>query len=285
MRSTEHEDFLAFIVIILLCEAGHIRSSAVRNVSVARSTFRTHRETGTSNMGGFMYSSVTHIFSQHDRDAIARHIEATAAQDYSPFWTTGWPSETEAALLDAVFSARATYGGTNTGVRRVVSRWRAYRNTDHLDDLAALASFTERPDALAEILGNRQRVAGNSTTKAEAVAKSAAVLVGCGVRAADQLFDADDQREAFTAVAGVGPKTWECALFLVGRRTLDALLHFVAFASDAVGRRVEGELAEHFLQLTAESMGAPHAALEHAVWRYQRRIGPAAPLPSLSEAG
>ncbi|WP_338890790.1 hypothetical protein [Rhodococcus sovatensis] len=232
-----------------------------------------------------MYSSVTHIFSQHDRDAIAQHIESTAIQDNSSFWTAGWPNEVEAALLDAVFSARATYGGTDNGVRRVISRWRAYRSTDQLDDLTELASFIDRPDDLAEILDNRQRVAGNSTTKAEAVAKCADVLAGCGVRAADQLLDADDQREAVTAIAGIGPKTWECALFLVGRRTPDSLRHFVAYVSDAVGRRVEGELAEILLDLAAESMGAPHAALEHAVWRYQRRIGPAAPLPSLSEAG
>lgn len=232
-----------------------------------------------------MYSSVTHIFSQRDHEAIARHIEKTAAQENSSFWTPGWPGEIDAAILDAVFSGRATYGGPENGVRRIITRWREHRGVERVDDLTALASFADRPDQLVDILGNRQRVSGNSTTKAEAVARIAAVSVEFGVRSADHFYGADDHRDAVTAIAGVGVKTWESALFLVGRRTLESLMMFIAFASDAVGRRLEGELAEILLEITAESMGVDYAALEHAVWRYQRRIGPAAPLPSLDETG
>lgn len=41
----------------------------------------------------------------------------------------GWPGQIEAALLDAVFSIQARYGGPTTGVRGVVARspWRPDR--------------------------------------------------------------------------------------------------------------------------------------------------------------
>ncbi|MDJ0360636.1 hypothetical protein [Rhodococcus sp. H29-C3] len=222
-----------------------------------------------------MYSSVTHIFSRRDREALTAHIETCAAPSKSPYWNPGWPQEVEAALLDAVFSARATYGGPDTGVRRVVSRWRKYRQCESLDDPAALAALVDKPEELAEILGNRQRVAGNSTTKAECAARIATALTGLRVARAEDLIASDELRAAFTAIPGAGTKTWECALFLVGERTPDSLLHVIAFTSDAVGRTLDGESAEMLLAVTAESMNVERAALEHAVWRYQRRF----PLP------
>lgn len=222
-----------------------------------------------------MYSSVIHIFSQRDREALTAHIATCVTPAKSPYWNPGWPQEIEASLLDAVFSARATYGGPETGVRRVVSRWREYRQCESLDDPTALAAFVNNPEELAEILGNRQRVAGNSTTKAECAARIATALTGLGVARAEDLVDSDELRAAFTAVPGAGRKTWECALFLVGERTPNSLLQVIAFTSDAVGRTLDGESAEMLLAVTAESMNVERAALEHAVWRYQRRF----PLP------
>nr|WP_296777957.1 hypothetical protein [Rhodococcus sp. (in: high G+C Gram-positive bacteria)] len=231
-----------------------------------------------------MYSSVTHIFSENDHRRFAEHVQANTTPSDPPSWTPGWPGEAEAALLDAAFSARASYGGPETGVRRVVSRWRAHRGVDRLDDLGALVAFAGEPDELAEILGNRQRVAGNSTTKAHAVVLTAAALHELGARSAEDLDD-DAHRTAFTAVAGVGPKTWECALFLVGRRTLDSLLHFMAFGSDALGRELCGAEAEILMREAATRLGVELAALEHAVWRYQRRIPLSPAKPSLRETG
>ncbi|MGB6052346.1 MAG: hypothetical protein WBG14_16040 [Rhodococcus sp. (in: high G+C Gram-positive bacteria)] len=237
-----------------------------------------------------MYSPVTHIFSQHDHDAVRFHIEDTAALTVSPFWTPGWPDELEIALLDAVFTARAPYGGPGNGVRRVLSRWRAYRSLElhrreHLDDIGALANFQTCPEDLAEILGNRQRVSGNSTTKADAAARAAATLIALGVRTAADLDDHGDRRRAVTAITGVGSKTWECALFLVGRRTPDAIRYLVAFISDAVGREVDLSEASGLLGVAAETLGSETVVLEHAAWRYRRRF-PLPPLPvPLSEVG
>lgn len=232
-----------------------------------------------------MYSTVTHIFSQTDRTALAGYVEKTAAQSFSQFWFAGWNGEIEAALLDAVFSARSTYGGPATGVRRLVSRWRAHRAGDRIDDLSALAAFVDRSDDLADILGNRQRVAGNSTIKADAAARIASILVDFGVHGTEQLFDDDSHRAAVTALAGVGPKTWEAIFFMSGLRTLDAHRLVAAFVSDAVGREVDGDAAGLMLSEHAESVGVEYRALEHAVWRYQRRIGWKAARPTLRETG
>lgn len=224
-----------------------------------------------------MYSSVTHIFSERDRIAVTDHIETHAAQSRSPHWTPGWPNEIEAALLDSVFSARAPYGGPETGVRRVVLRWREHRAAERLDDLGAFDAFAERPEDLAEILGNRQRIAGNATTKAEAVIRVAAALARFRISSADELRHSEDElEEVVTAVPGIGPKTWEAFMFLVGHRGFETLLHFIEFASDAVGRRLEGEVTEMLLAASADRMGVELEVLEHAVWRYQRRI----PLPT-----
>ncbi len=237
-----------------------------------------------------MYSSVTHIFSHYDRGAVAEHIECTVRQSVSQAWAPGWPGEIEAALLDAVFSSRAPYGRPDTGVRRVITRWREYRNAAFpdsivlLDDLTALVDFGDRPDELAELLGNRQRVAGNSTTKAEAAVRAAATLSSLGVQSARHLADNDDHRAAVTAIAGIGDKTWECLLFVAGIRTVDARELLRSFASDAVGRELDASTTAALLESTAEMLGIRYPCLEHAAWRYQRRFGITVSAPTAAES-
>jgi hypothetical protein len=118
----------------------------------------------------------------------------------------GWPNEIEAALIDAVFSARATYGGPNSGVRAVVRRWRDEREKANgaavpLDDLTEIARYADRGAELADILGNHQRVPGNATTKATGVACAAQNLVNVGVRhAADVVEREAAARQAYLRV-------------------------------------------------------------------------------------
>ncbi|EID80663.1 hypothetical protein W59_06910 [Rhodococcus opacus RKJ300 = JCM 13270] len=59
--------------------------------------------------------------------ALLDHVAAELPPESWPHWTEGWPHEIEAGLLDAAFSARATYGTPTTGVRAVVTRWRDHR--------------------------------------------------------------------------------------------------------------------------------------------------------------
>ncbi|MGA9869575.1 MAG: hypothetical protein WBQ44_00285 [Rhodococcus sp. (in: high G+C Gram-positive bacteria)] len=225
-----------------------------------------------------MYSSVTHIFSPRECEAIATHIEHTVRQSVSPAWAPGWPGEIEAAVLDAAFSLRAAYGGPETGVRKVVAQWRHHRGGTPIDDLTELAAFCRKPDQLAAILGNRQRTGDNTTTKAEAAARVAAVLVEQGVRSAHQLGDCDDQRLAVTVVPGIGDKTWENVLFVAGIRTENGIGLLRSFASQALGCEVDAATAASLIEYTAEGLGIRQAHLEHAIWRYQRRVGVTAPL-------
>lgn len=85
--------------------------------------------------------------------ALAAFVDDVLPHDRSHWPPPGWPGEAEAALLDAVFSARATYGTPRSGVRRVVGNWRTHRDTP-LDDLTVLAALVDAPDRLATILGN-----------------------------------------------------------------------------------------------------------------------------------
>jgi hypothetical protein len=231
-----------------------------------------------------MYSQVTHIDSRRNDyrsvvEAVASRIEERAPRATSPFWFPGWRREIEAALLDAVYSARASYGGESSGVRRVVARWRAHRGGGSLDHLGSLASFVDDPDALAEILGNRQRVAGNATTKAEAAARAAAALIAAGATQTDDLADPWDEQlavqyDAFTSITGIGDKTWECLLFLVGRRSQQDFELMTSFVSSAIGHEVDDCALLTLIGDAAASLDTDAASVEHALWRVLRRPAP-----------
>ncbi|WP_433605637.1 hypothetical protein [Prescottella agglutinans] len=203
--------------------------------------------------------------------ALAAFVDDVLPPDRS-HWPPGWPGETEAALLDAVFSARATYGTPTSGVRRVIGNWRTHRDTK-LDDLTTLAAFADSPDRIAEILGNRQRVPGNYTTKAEAAARAAAALVEAGIGGSDRIGDGRTAWEAITAVPGLGAATWETfvlRLGLVGPRALDAVHEFVADALNLGDSATTETEALDLLGAAADTAGVDPAALLGAVWRYHR---------------
>lgn len=203
--------------------------------------------------------------------ALVEHI-GTALPDDRSRWPSGRPHETEAALLDAIFSARATYGTPTSGVRRVVADWRAHRDAP-LDDLSALAAFTDAPDRLAEILGNRQRVPGNYTTKAEAAALAAAALVDIGITGSSRIGDGRDARDALTSVPGVGCATWETfvlQLGLVGPAALETVRGFVAAALGHGESPVTDADALELLAAAAEAADIPPATLLNTVWRHGR---------------
>ncbi|MGU3437733.1 hypothetical protein ACNHUS_32555 [Actinomycetes bacterium M1A6_2h] len=199
-------------------------------------------------------------------DIVAANITAAMPRDAWPFWFDGWPGEIEAAVLDAVFSARATYGTENTGVRKVVASWRESRGVE-LDDLEAFTHI--EPDTLIDALGNRQRVAGNFTTKAEAARLIAEALLALGVRRASDIDGSDAQRAAFTSVAGVGQMSWECFLAVLDVATPESEAMIAAFVRRAVAWEdidVDRELAS-----AAALLDCSTATLRHSIWRYQRK--------------
>ena len=170
---------------------------------------------------------------------VARAVEFIAAElprEAWPHWNQGWPRESEAALLDAIFSSRADYGTPKTGVRAVVDRWRTHRSVaadDRLDSLPALAAFTDRGDELATILGNRQRVPGNYFTKAEGAARAAKALVESGCRSSADVEDTESLRSAVVSVPGLGPRTFETLVFLSGKLSATSIDLLARFATEA----------------------------------------------------
>lgn len=181
------------------------------------------------------------------------HLAVRFPEREAPVWAEGWPDEIEAALLDAVFSARATYGGERSGVRAVIARWRAHHGGQDLDDLHRLARYCDSPHSLIAILGNRQRVPGNYTTKAEAAARAARALVEVGAGASDQLLP--EHRDVLTSIPGLGSRTWELFSASLGALDGNAIDRITAFVAEAVTSEAVSESGS-----TAASVATVNAA-------------------------
>ncbi|MFD7009622.1 hypothetical protein [Rhodococcus jostii] len=203
--------------------------------------------------------------------ALLDHVAAELPPESWPYWTEGWPHEIEAGLLDAAFSARATYGTPTTGVRAVVTRWRGHRAAP-LDDLTALAAHADEPEGLLAVLDNRQRAPGNYTTKAEAVASAARSLAELGCTTSADLRDDEAQRSALVGVPGFGPATWECLAMQLGIRTADSHRVVCEFLGEALDLETPPSTAdaEHLVAEAAARLGITPATFTHAAWRYQR---------------
>ncbi|MGV9864529.1 hypothetical protein [Rhodococcus koreensis] len=204
--------------------------------------------------------------------ALLDHIDAELPRESWPHWTDGWPHEIEAALLDAVFSARATYGTPTTGVRAVITRWRDHRGAP-LDDLTALAAHADEPEGLLAVLNNRQRVPGNYTTKAQAVAAAAHSLTELGCSTSADLRSDDAQRYAVVTVPGFGAATWECFAMQLGVRTAASHQLVCDFLVETLALESPPSTAdaEDLVAAAAARLEITPATFTHAIWRYQRR--------------
>lgn len=191
------------------------------------------------------------------------------------------PKEIEAALLEAAFSARALYGSPTTGVRAVLARWHEHRAVARIDDLDHLAMFVEDPEHLVAVLGNRQRVPGDHSTKAEAVALAARSLGAAGCIRAENLTDADPDRidacrAAFVAVPGFGRRTWENFTIRLGLLTQDASEVIDEFLAQIPGydAREEstgsGDSTEALVAAAARQLRITPELLTYGVWKFQR---------------
>ena len=159
----------------------------------------------------------------------------------------GWPDQIEAALIDAIFSSNARYGGPESGVRQVVRRWQERVHPRRADDLTKLVSVPYAE--LARVLKNRQRVPGRSPDrprKADAVLDAARRLhVELGVRTAAEMISADasdgeTSQEVFTRGYGLGPVTYSYFLMLLGTSGIKADRMIRGFLQRVVGLRDVG---------------------------------------------
>ncbi len=181
----------------------------------------------------------------------------------------GWPHQIEAGLVDAVLSIRATYGRPDSGVRASVERWRAHRGGAALDDLTALCAVS--PDTLADVVGCRQRLAGDGL-KAAGVVEAAHRLLSLGVRHAHDLRgDSSGHRDAITGVVGLGPLTWNYLLIVLAADDRPADPRLLSFAAHAIDDQVSEAALGVLLDRAAACLDVPVTTLELALWRAEGR--------------
>ncbi|GAA2080007.1 heme peroxidase [Aeromicrobium halocynthiae] len=191
-----------------------------------------------------------------------------------PPWPGGWVGQIEAALIDAVFSIRARYGSETTGVRAVVSRWRAETgDRKSMDDLRRLADPTGR--SLTEVAANGSETGGKK--KSDVVQSVAAAMVEAKV-----LHSADLQDDTKFATAkriylsqkGLGKVTWSYFAMLNGIDDVKADTHVVAYVNRKLGLagsdRLRAEAVRDLL-LKVDHGFEDRTALDHAIWRRQSK--------------
>jgi hypothetical protein len=232
--------------------------------------------------------------SVEEIDRVVEHVRTTIGTT-SERHPGGWPEQSELALIDAVFSARAVYGvaakdgRSATGVHRVLGHWRSLRAESHFDDLAALVRHMDEAglESLAEV--NRQLVPGpdpERPSKWAAVRSVASDLVEAGYGSSREIVEAarddraKDLKSTFTQTKGVGSVTFDYFLVLLGVPGVKADTMIRAFVDEALHddvplgggdeTRVAAHQASQLLRRAAEHLGMNESDLDHAVWLHQR---------------
>lgn len=200
-------------------------------------------------------------------------------------WPGGWPDEISTALIDAVFSARATYktsGGA--GVYAQVVRWRELQ-PEHRDTLRGLRDEIDAAgvEAWARTFGNMQHSPSRSRQRPDTPWKSAAVLeaaealtkrraVGSGVDTAQDVTSANSRQVAATlmTVPGIGRVTADYFLMLLGYPGVKAdtmIRRYLAQALDGKVRSVADAVAA--VTAAAATLGCDVVHLEHSIWAFE----------------
>ena len=206
--------------------------------------------------------------SQTDVRQVVDFITDELPRDSWTPWPGGWPDQIEAALIDAVLSISARYGSETNGVRGAVARYRASVGLDRPDDLAQLSS--QDPEQLQTVL-NDQKISGR--TKASAIVEAATNLLAAGVKSAADLDPHNtEQKNAYTAVHGLGWVTWEYLGMLLGKPGIKADRWIVHFVNRAIGRDVTAAEAKALLIEAAAELEATPTELDHAIWAHERDL-------------
>lgn len=192
---------------------------------------------------------------------LVAHLQETVGIDL-PEWPGGWPNEVESALLDAIFSIRARYGGPTSGVRAVVHRWRDHRRGS-ADDLSALTDIDGA--VLAEIVSNRSKASGR--LKAEVVTDAAAALLQSGLRHSGDFTGAAEQKSAYLSVRGCGPVTWSYFGMLMGRPDVKADTWVTRFVRQGLAdSTLSAEATRQLVIAAANEYRVSASRLDHAIW-------------------
>jgi hypothetical protein len=216
---------------------------------------------------------------KNDVEKVTAHIMSSLGPPCEWWWPGGWPGDIEAALVDAVFSARAVYRSKNgKGVYANVAAWRAGRDRTawSLDELIAEIDGIGI-DAWALRFGNRQHSptrppsAPGGPSKAAAVREAAGALRKQGISTAASigLGNTEAAQRVLAAVPGIGRGTANYFLMLLGAPGVrpDRMVH--RFLRDAAGHAFSDAQAESAVIAAAERLGVQPHVLGHAIWRYE----------------
>jgi len=184
--------------------------------------------------------------SRTDVTKASKHVEETIGlPDAWPEWQGGWPGEISTALIDAVYSARATYYNWHgTGIWGQVAGWRMSpkRKRLHLEDL--VTEMTPSMNKWMVIYGfdgaspGRSRRAAFGHSKAAAVREAAEALIGAGISTAGDINAANvaDVRRILRSISGIGRETVNRFLLLLGAPGTEADGVTARFFARGVGR-------------------------------------------------
>jgi len=226
---------------------------------------------------------------KNDVEKVTARITSHLGPPSEWWWPGGWPGDIEAALVDAVFSARAVYRSKNgKGIYANVAAWRAGRDrTDwSLDELIAEIDGMG-VDAWAGHFGNRQHSptrppsAPGGPSKAATVREAAGALREQGINTATDigLGNTETAQRVLAAVPGIGRGTANYFLMLLGAPGArpDRMVH--RFLRDAAGHAFSDAKAEAAISAAAERLGVQPHVLDHAIWRYESSRTAVLPVP------
>lgn len=199
----------------------------------------------------------------------------------------GYRSSLALCIIDAIQSTGVRY----SSVVRVVNRYRAARaecgadaNTDGAPELEASFDAIGGVDPWATRIGTRNRVSTHpgAPLKAEAVRDAARVLRKAGIETTEDFrASASEEQHSGTAevawrsVAGQGSGvTWHYARILAGVPGVKPDRMILRFVSDALQTRPDRITTANAIKLVSDAaaeLGVSATALDHAIWRFQRK--------------
>ena len=219
-------------------------------------------------------------------ELVLSHIDSTITRKPAVWskWPGGWSDQIGTALVDAVYSARATYSTKHgRGVLPLLQAWQASAG-DSTSSLVALIKEIEAegPHPWAVRFGNEQHSPSRSADAPGGPWKSAAVLeaaINLRALSIDSAADITDEnaaavKAALRSVQGIGFATTNYFLILLGRPGVkpDRMIH--RFLKKATDHKWSDAQANDLVVAAAAQIGArgvaPHE-LDHAIWSFESR--------------
>lgn len=194
-------------------------------------------------------------------------------------WPGGWRGEISTALIDAVFSAQATYKTrSGAGVHAQVVRWRELQ-PEHRNTLRGLRDEirADGAEAWARTFGNMQHSPSRWRRRPDTPWKGAAVLEAAealadgrtGIDTADDVTLENSKLvgAALVSVPGIGRVTADYFLMLLGYPGVKADTMIRRYLDGATDRPpVSTDDAVAAVTSAAAQMGCDVVDLEHSIW-------------------